>query len=277
MNERNFDEWFESFREEINTYDVYNNFEKCRKRVQKFENELNLLNALIYADDIEKKFASIIKKYPECLKAIPILLGVRGKEIFYQDINYRFDKKIQTINQYVFFMRETGLFDIIKTLTNGNLYDFAMGVETGKTAKNRKRNGNYQLKNLVEKYLIKSGVNYRKEIYLTEIEKLWNIDLSAISSEGTVNKRWDFAIKTENKVYVIETNFYASGGSKLNETARSYKMIAQEAKNINDFEFVWITDGKGWKSAKNNLQETFNVLENLYNIKDMENGIFDYL
>ena len=80
MSERNFDEWFESFREEINTYDVYNNFEKCRKRVQKFENELNLLNALIYADDIENKFAALVKKYPEYLKAIPILLGIRGRK-----------------------------------------------------------------------------------------------------------------------------------------------------------------------------------------------------
>lgn len=52
-------------------------------------------------------------------------------------------------------------------------------------------------------------------------------------------------------------------------------MIAEEAKEIPNFEFVWITDGAGWKDAKRNLEETFIVLENLYNITDMENGIFN--
>ena len=43
--------------------------------------------------------------------------------------------------------------------------------------------------------------------------------------------------------------------------------------NILSFSFVWFTDGKGWKSARNNLEETFDVMEHVYNINDMENGI----
>lgn len=114
-------------------------------------------------------------------------------------------------------------------------------------------------------------------MYLSDIEKKWNVDLSAISAEGTTTKRWDFVVKTNSTIYVIETNFYTSGGSKLNETARSYKMIAEEAQNVNKVEFVWITDGGGWKSARRNLEETFNTMEHLYNITDMENGIFKTL
>ena len=71
----------------------------------------------------------------------------------------------------------------------------------------------------------------------------------------------------------IETNFYNGGGSKLNETARSYKMLAQEADTIEGFAFVWFTDGSSWKSAKGNLRETFEVLETMYSIDDLENGI----
>ena len=112
---------------------------------------------------------------------------------------------------------------------------------------------------------------------MTEIESKWNIDLSAISAEGTSTKRWDFVVKTPSCIYVIETNFYTSGGSKLNETARSYKMIAEEAKSVPGFKFVWITDGGGWTSARRNLEETFRLLENMYNIADMENGIFPAL
>ena len=74
-------------------------------------------------------------------------------------------------------------------------------------------------------------------------------------------------------MYACECNFYASGGSKLNETARSYKTLALESKNIKDFTFVWFTDGIGWTSARNNLKETFDVLDTLYNINDLENGI----
>ena len=73
-------------------------------------------------------------------------------------------------------------------------------------------------------------------------------------------------------VYGIETNFYASGGSKLNETARSYEKIAKDSKEIKGFKFVWITDGHGWKSARRNLKETFDVLDDLYCIKDLEDG-----
>lgn len=114
-------------------------------------------------------------------------------------------------------------------------------------------------------------------MYLTEIEEKWHIDLSAISAEGTSTKRWDFVVKTSSCIYVIETNFYTGGGSKLNETARSYKMIAEEAKTVPGFKFIWITDGDGWKSARRNLEETFNVLDDLYNISDMENNLFPAL
>lgn len=114
-------------------------------------------------------------------------------------------------------------------------------------------------------------------MYLTEIENEWHINLSAISAEGTSTKRWDFVVKTPACVYVIETNFYTSSGSKLNETARSYKMIAEEAKSIAGFKFVWITDDGGWTSARRNLEETFNALDDIYNIADMENNVFSKL
>ena len=115
------------------------------------------------------------------------------------------------------------------------------------------------------------------EMYLKEVQTKWKIDLSALSNKGKAEKRFDFVIKTENMIYAIETNFYGSGGSKLNETARSYKMLAQEAETIEGFTFVWFTDGIGWKSAKRNLQETFESMEHIYCISDMEHGIISTL
>lgn len=98
-----------------------------------------------------------------------------------------------------------------------------------------------------------------------------------MSGNNVSAKRFDFVIKKENMVYVIETNFYTSGGSKLNETARSYKMLAEEAKKVTGVTFIWFTDGTGWNNAKHNLEETFNVLETIYNIDDLENGVLERL
>ena len=137
------------------------------------------------------------------------------------------------------------------------------------------------MEDLVESFIKDAGYEkdktYFKEMYLRDIEKRWNIDLSKISNDGKASKRFDFVIKTENMIYGIETNFYASGGSKLNETARSYKTIALEAKEIEGFTFVWFTDGQGWKSAKGNLRETFDVLDTIYNIEDLKEGIIKKL
>ena len=49
-------------------------------------------------------------------------------------------------------------------------------------------------------------------------------------------------------------------------------MLAEESKNIKGFAFVWITDGTAWRSAKNNLEETFDVLDSIFNLKELEEG-----
>lgn len=278
---RSFDEWLSTFRKSINEYNYYTNFEKVYENAERLKIEINILNTLVGAQNIEKEFENILKKYPECLKAIPILLAVRENEIYCQDENgsvkYRFDCQSQTIEQYTYFMRKTGLFEMLENHIISNLYDYVTGVEVGLGSNGRKNRGGHQMERLVESHLKKIGLqknrDYFSEMYLTDIEKKWNLDLSEISADGTSTKRWDFVVKTQSCVYVIETNFYTSNGSKLNETARSYKMIAEEARYIQNFCFIWITDGAGWNGAKRNLKETFNELETMYNIKDLENGV----
>lgn len=281
MQKRNFNEWLSTFRQSINGYDYYTDFSKVYENAEKLKIEINILNSLVGSKSIETDFEQIINKYPECLKAIPILLAVRENEIFCQDengaIRYDFNSPTQSVEQYKYFMRKTGLFEMLENHIIGSLYDYVTGVEVGLGSNGRKNRGGHQMENLVEVFLKKSGVEYYKEMYLSEIESKWGIDLSPISAEGTSAKRWDFVVKTSDTVLVIETNFYTGGGSKLNETARSYKMIAEEADTVSDFKFVWITDGGGWLSARRNLEETFNVLDTLYNIADMENGVLDGL
>ena len=281
MKTRSFAQWLSTFRQSINGYGYYTDFEKVYENAERLKIEISILNSLVGSKNVEADFEAVIARYPECIKAIPILLAVRENEIYCQDengaVNFRFDRKAQTVEQYKYFMQHTGLFDMLQNHIISNLYDYVTGVEVGLGSNGRKNRGGHQMEDLVESYLKKARVEYYKEMYLTEIESKWNIDLSAISAEGTSTKRWDFVVKSPSCVYVIETNFYTSGGSKLNETARSYKMIAEESKAVPGFKFVWITDGGGWTSARRNLEETFNVLDDLYNIADMESNVFTTL
>ena len=185
---RDFNMWLSGFRDSIADYGYYIDFEKVHRHVNGIKVEFNILNSLIGADNIEKKFEDLVE-------------GFIKKAGFIKD------------------------------------------------------------------------VNYFKEMYIHQITERWNIDLSAISNQGKMEKRFDFIVKTSDMIYGIETNFYGSGGSKLNETARSYKTLATEADMIDNFTFVWFTDGKGWTSARHNLEETFDMMEHIYNIKDLENGI----
>ena len=190
-----------------------------------------------------------------------------------------FSKMNYSAEQYKIFMRKTGLFDLITNHIINNLVDYATGIETGLDSNGRKNRGGHLMENLVEGFIQKAGYvkdkDYFKEMNLSKIENKWRIDLSAISNQGSTEKRFDFVIKTNNSIYGIETNFYGSRGSKLNETARSYKTLALEAKMIDGFKFVWFTDGKGWNSARNNLKETFDILDDIYNINDLESGVIE--
>lgn len=281
MLNRNFDEWIAKFRTSISTYDYYVNFDKVIKNVEQKRVELNILNSLIGTKNIEKEFELIIERYPETLSCIPLLLAVRSNEIYAQDEDgaflYNFKNINHSVEEYKIFMRKTGLFDMIANHIVNNLVDYAFGIETGLDSNGRKNRGGHLMEDLVEKYIKSAGyikdVDYFKEMYLVDIEKAWDIDLAAISNKGQTAKRFDFVIKKKDMIYAVETNFYAGGGSKLNETARSYKMLSQESETIDGFTFVWFTDGAGWNSARGNLRETFDVMEHIYSIDDLEKGV----
>ena len=278
---RNFTEWLGTFKDNISDYKYYINFEKVYRNVEENKVEFNILNSLVGSKNIEKDFTNLITKYPEVLKCIPTLLAVRSLKIPAMDEEgafiYDFKTMNQTVEQYIVFMNKTGLFDLLANRGITNIIDFVLGVETGLDSNGRKNRGGYLMEDLIEGYLKNESVEYYKEMYLKDIELKWNIDLSALSNNGKAAKRFDFVVKTENMIYGIETNFYTSSGSKLNETARSYKMIAEECKNIEGFKFVWFTDGQGWISAKKNLEETFDVLDTMYNINDVKNGVMKEL
>lgn len=285
---RDFNTWYSQFRKFIAGYKYYTDFNKVYKNVDSIKIELNIMNSLIGSNNIEAEFHTLCNKYPEILKCIPILLAKRETEIPIKDTAgefiYKFKKPNYPIEQYIIFMRETGLFELMKSKHINNLVDYVTGVETGLDSNARKNRGGDEMENLVESYLQKAGlvkgITYFKEMKVSDIQHKWGIDLSSITNKdgnkkSKAEKRFDFVIKREHSIYGIETNFYGSQGSKLNETARSYKTLALETANLEYFHFVWITDGQGWEHAKSNLKETFEVLNHLYNIHELDCGIIE--
>ncbi len=280
---RDFNIWLTTFRDSIATWKYYTDFEKVYSNIDSIKDELNILNGLIGVKNIKNEFERIVAKYPNVLKAIPILLAKRESEIKIIDPEktyiFNFKNPNYSLDEYVKFMENTGLFNLLQNHMIHSLNDYVIGVEVGMDTNGRKNRTGTAMEELVENYIKNSGFKesntYFKQMATSEIKQKWGLDLASISNKGKSEKIFDFVIKTDNMIYGIETNFYGSGGSKLNETARSYKTIALESKEINGFTFVWFTDGNGWHTAKNNLEETFDVMEHIYNIKDLENGIIN--
>lgn len=281
---RDFSLWIKTMRRSIANYSYYTNFDKVYENVESMKIELNMLNSLVNSKNVEAEFEMLVRRYPSVLKCIPLLIAVRDDTITAVDSvgekTFRFNEHNpieEEISEYKYFMKETGLFDLLRSHLVSNLVDYSTGVEVGLDSNGRKNRGGHLMEELVEKALIKNGFRrdktYFKEMYLSDVEKKWNLDLSALSNQGKAEKRFDFVVKGNEIVYLIETNFYTSSGSKLNETSRSYKTLALEMEDVRGAKFVWFTDGIGWISARHNLEETFDVMEDIYNINDINNGI----
>jgi type II restriction enzyme len=277
---RNFNNWLSTFKESIADWTYYSDFRKVYKNVEEIKIPLNILNSLINSKNIENEFRSLVDKYPEVLKVIPILLAKRELEIKISngdgDKVFNFKKPNYSIDEYVVFMKKTGLFDLLSNHIIGDLTDYVKGVEVGLDSNARKNRTGTSMENIVEAHLqnlgFKKDVDYFSQFSASRILRDYGIDVTNVDVKDKAEKRFDFVVKTQSSVFAIEVNFYSGGGSKLNETARSYKMIAQESNNISGFKFIWITDGVGWFTAKNPLSETFSVLDEIFNINDLEQG-----
>ena len=272
-------------KDSIATWKYYTDFEKVYSNVESIKVELHILNSLIGSKNIENEFKQLLVEYPKTLKVIPILLAKREKEIKITNAEgeflFNFNQPNYSIDEYTKFMRETGLFDLLEKHIINNLVDYVTGVEVGMDTNGRKNRTGDAMEDLVESYFVKyglvKGISYFKEMSKSEIEAKFNLNLDCISNQGKTEKRFDFVLYVHNHVYACECNFYGSSGSKLNETARSYKNIAMEAKDVKGFTFVWFTDGIGWNTAKHNLEETFDVLDTMYNLSDLKQGALEKL
>ncbi len=251
------------------TLDYFTNFGKIIGNINQISIKLNQLNYLIGKEDLKEAIGELYKENSKVFDVLDILIAVRkkdNKKVINNSgdivlLSSYFDSP-ESILEYI---EGTGLGEVFRNKNITNLVDYVFGIEVGLDTNARKNRGGTNMEKAVALIFDGADVFYKREINNTLFPE--------IISLGEDLKRFDFVIKTKKKTYLIETNFYNGGGSKLNETARSYSDVAPKINQYKGFEFVWITDGQGWLSAKNKLEEAFKIIPSLYNLKSLNTFI----
>jgi type-2 restriction enzyme mboI len=266
---KDFQEFLDTLSETNASLNYFTDFSKVRKNTAKIEIKLNQLNYLIGKTNLAKAIEEVYNENPTAFEVLDILIAVRdndNKKVLNDDGKTVFLKTYFTSLQGIIkYIEKTGLADILKNKSITNLVDYVFGIEVGLDTNARKNRGGNNMANLVAQTFIKSGITFKREVNSSEFDD--------IKSLGQDLKRFDFAVSTKKKTYLIETNFYNVGGSKLNEVARAYSDIAPKINKYPNYEFVWITDGKGWLSAKNKLEEAYSIIPSIYNLTNIKNFI----
>ena len=269
---KDFDEFMSQLQETNQTLDFFCDFDKIAQNVENIKLSLCMLNSLIGSDDMQKSVETIWNRDKSAFNVMDILIAVRseGKKKVLNSIGkcVVMDSLFESVDGVMEFLENTGLADIFQTRKIKDLVDYVFGIETGLDTNARKNRSGHVMEGMVARVFDKNNIDYRQEVYSSE----WPAITKVL---GDDEKRFDFVIQTVQKTYLIEVNFYSGGGSKLNEVARSYSDIAPKINSVPGFEFVWITDGIGWKSARNKLQEAYNIIPSIYNLTDITNFISD--
>lgn len=270
---KDFDKFMSQLQETNQTLDFFCDFDKISQNVEDIKLSLCMLNSLIGSTDMRKSVETIWNRDKSAFSVMDILIAVRSEgkkkvlDSFGQCIVL--DSLFESVDGVMEFLENTRLAEIFQSKKINDLVDYVFGIETGLDTNARKNRSGQVMEGVVARIFDENGIHYRQEIYSSEWPAITKI-------LGDDEKRFDFVIETDVTTYLIEVNFYSGSGSKQNEVARSYSDIAPKINSVPGFEFVWITDGIGWNSAKNKLQEAYSIIPNIYNltdIKDFINGI----
>ena len=267
---KDFNKFMSQLQETNQTLDFFCDFDKIAANVDNIKLSLCMLNSMIGTNDLRRSVETIWNRDRSAFSVMDILIAVRseGKKVVLNSAGdcIILDELFTSIDGVMEYLEETGLADLFRQKKINDLVDYVFGIETGLDSNARKNRSGHVMEGMVARILDKNGVRYRQEVYSSEWSEITKV-------LGDDEKRFDFVIQTPKKTYLIEVNFYSGGGSKLNEVARSYSDIAPKINSVPGFEFVWITDGIGWKSAKNKLQEAYSIIPSIYNLTSIKDFI----
>lgn len=248
------------------TLDFYTDFSKIRENVRSIEIKLNTLNYLIGKKDLDAAVKELWDNDKRVFSILDILIATRKEQNkkYLDDMGkpHLIHELLGSYEGVIIFLKETGMAEVLQNKDIKNLVDYVFGVEAGLDTHARKNRSGDITELLLHRILTANGIEHRMEVYSHEFPELQK-------ALGTDEKRFDFMIQTKRCTYLIEVNFYNGGGSKPNEVARAYRELSPIVNKVKGFEFVWVTDGQGWNSAKNKLEEAYNEIDRMYNFESL--------
>ncbi len=264
--DKDFNKFMSQLQKTNQTLDFFCDFNKIEQNVEDIKLSLCILNSLIGASNMRKAVENIWKRDKSAFNVMDILIAVRsnGKKKVLNSLGQCvvIDSLFTSVDGIMEYLNNTGLTEILQQQKIKDLVDYVFGIETGLDSNARKNRSGHIMEDKVASIFDDAGINYLQEVYSREWPEIAKV-------LGDDEKRFDFVVESRNKKYLIEVNFYSGSGSKLNEVARSYSDIATKINSVQGFEFVWITDGIGWKNAKNKLQEAYSIIPHVYNLTNI--------
>lgn len=272
------------------TPEYFVNWEKVERETKKYELELTTLNYLVGKENIEEVARDLFIEQPKLLRAIPSLLAARDKKLSilllddndnmeFLDLDFK-NINVEKIDEYIGFLKDTGLLDFLSNSVQKNLVDFVYGVETGLDSNGRKNRSGTTMESILTKKVEKTceelGYEFREQATAKWMKENWNIEVPVDKSQ----RRFDIAIfdSLNETIYVIETNYYNGGGSKLKSVAGEFKSLKRLIdSSANNVEFAWVTDGKGWLTAQIPMSEAFNEIPNIFNLDMLDNDFIYHM
>lgn len=266
MMNKDFDTFMSQLQETNQTLDFFCDFNKIVQNVNDIKLSLCMLNSLIGAPNLRKAVETIWQRDRTAFDVMEILIAVRDrgnkKVIDTKGRCVPLSSFFLDIDGVMEYLESTGLAEVLQQQKIKNLVDYVFGIETGLDSNARKNRSGHVMERMIARIFTTNNISFRQEVYSSEWPEITNV-------LGDDEKRFDFVVQKNGTTYLIEVNFYSGGGSKLNEVARSYSEIAPKINTVNGFEFVWITDGIGWRSAKNKLQEAYSIIPSIYNLTNI--------
>ena len=263
-----FEKFWETLSETNTTLGFFVAWKKVSQNVDRLAIRLNQLNYLLGKANLKDAVFRLFEENPSAFEVsvLAILIAVRSErnpKVLDASGRLRAFSEFFTSAENAWqFIVGTGLSDIFRDKKISNLVDYVFGVEVGLDTNARKSRCGSLMAEEIEHRLSVQNIAFEKEVESTKFPD--------ITSFGNDKKRFDFVIKTKRKTYLIEVNFYNSSGSKPNEVARAYTELSQKINACQNYEFVWITDGYGWKSSKGKLQEAYSKIGNIFNLCTFE-------
>ena len=276
---KEFNSWLDTFQPTLATCDYFTDFEKVNDRIKELKPQIKTIKQIIKQKDISLAIENELKIDFSIMSILPLFIAVNTKDTTFIDAKGKyqtisFNKSTNDLSVYMEFINTSGIVDVLKRVKSVGVEKYLFGILVGLDSNRRKNRMGHLAEDKLEEILQKTGNPYYKEVTLETIKERYNIDISQLSNHKVSSKRFDYIMEKNGELYLFESSYYTSNGSKQNELSRSYTEICKAINNIQGLHFIWVVDGNGWKSSKNALEKAYNVMPDVYNFSELEEMLY---